>query len=505
MENFFAAIPHTFKPEEKTLITKAVFFATEAHKGQKRKSGEDYIHHPISAAIILGQIFPDTTSICATILHDITEDTSVTHQQLVAEFGDDIARLVDGVTKLGHVRLLNSQDEYYVENLRKMFIATSQDVRVIMIKLADRLHNMRTIEYLPEDKQDKIATETLEMYAPIAGRLGIGNWKDELEDLSFQIVDVEAYDETKELLEEEMKRRDKNVKEMQKELSSILKLEGIKFEQVTGRTKRIYSLYKKLKRYDNDISKIYDVFALRVITRTTADCYAALGIVHKHFNPVPGRVKDFIATPKPNGYQSIHTTVFDSSGTAFEVQIRTDLMHEAAEHGIAAHWFYTEQGKPKSMQPGATWFKELRAWQEETTNPEEYLEGLKIDFFKDRIFVFTPQGDVKDLPAGASVIDFAFAVHSELGYQMMGAKINGKMAKITDHLKQGDVIEIIKSKNAATPSRDWLEVAKTSHARAQIRKYLHEHDRGIFQRVREIKLQDISSRLPNLPTFFRKK
>jgi GTP diphosphokinase / guanosine-3',5'-bis(diphosphate) 3'-diphosphatase len=506
MQDLFKSIPHKFSAKDKGLIEQAITFATKAHKGQKRKSGEDFVMHPVSAAIILGQIFPDTATICATILHDITEDTQTTHEQIEAEFGEEIAKLVDGVTKLGHVRLRNSKDEYYVENLRKMFIATSQDVRVMLIKLADRLHNMRTLGALPKDKQEKIASETLEMYAPIAGRLGIGSWKDELEDLSFQVVSNKEYDATKKSLEIELAKRDKNIKEMQKELSQILKLEGIKFQEITGRRKRIYSLFKKLQRYENDITKIYDLQALRIITRSTADCYAVLGIIHKHFNPMPGRVKDFIATPKPNGYQSIHTTVFDKNGEVFEVQIRTDLMHETAERGIAAHWFYEEKGKPKELRKGEKWFAELRAWQEEMAqHPEEFLEGLKVDFFKDRIFVLTPKGDVKDLPVGASVIDFAFAVHSGLGYQMMGAKINGKIGKITDELHQGDVVEILKSKKAATPSRDWLAVAKTSHARSLIRRYLQENDKGIFQRVRELKLQDISSRIPPLPTFFRKK
>lgn len=507
MPDFFKAIPHHFKPEDIALIEKAIDFATAAHKDQKRKSGEDFVMHPISAAIILGQIFPDTATICATILHDITEDTNTTDDNLKTEFGEEIASLVDGVTKLGQVRLRNSKDEYYIENLRKMFIATSKDVRVMLIKLADRLHNMRTIGALPKEKQVKIASETLEMYAPIAGRLGIGAWKDELEDLSFQIVDPKNYDATEKLLEERLEQRQKSTKEMQKELASILRMEGIKFRDISGRIKRIYSLYKKLERYDGDITKIHDKIALRIITKSTADCYAALGVIHKHFNPMPGRVKDFIATPKPNGYESLHTTVFDNEGRAFEVQIRTDLMHETAERGIAAHWFYEEQGKQDNKaHRGASWFKELHDWQEEMqAHPEEFLEGLKIDFFKDRIFVLTPKGDVKDLPVGASVIDFAFSVHTDLGYQMMGAKINGKMGKISDELHQGDIVEILKSKKPATPSRDWLAAARTGHARALIRKYLAENDKGLFQRVRELKLQDISSRLPGLPTFFRKK
>ncbi len=506
MDEFYKSIPHQFSEEEKLVINKAIKFARGAHDGQKRKSGDDFITHPIQAAIILGQIFPDCTTICATILHDITEDTKVTKEELEKNFGEDVARLVDGVTKLGHVRLLNSRDEYYVENLRKMFMATSQDIRVMMVKLADRLHNMRTIEHLPKDKQTKIATETLDMYAPIAGRLGIGIWKDELEDLAFAIVDEKNYRQTKQTLDEKINANQKSIKTMQKQLGSILRQEGIKFKTITGRTKRIYSLYKKLGRYNNDISKINDIVALRVITKSSADCYAALGIIHKHFQPVPDRVKDFIVIPKPNGYQSLHTTVLDKDGLVFEIQLRTDLMDESAERGIAAHWFYEEQGKSDFIRRGDNWFKELRAWQEETTgNPDEFLEGLKIDFFKDRIFVLTPKGDVKDLPRNASVIDFAFSVHSDLAMTMMGAKINGKMASIYDELDQGDVVEILKSKKPATISRDWLTSAKTSHARGHIRKYLAEHDKGIFQRIREIKMKDISSKLPGIPTFFRKK
>lgn len=504
MKHFIASIPHKFSHEEERLLERALDFSRTAHSGQLRKSGEEFAMHPENAAVIVGQIFPDATTIAATLLHDISEDTRVTIDQVKAEFGEEIAHLVSGVTKLGKVRLRNSKDANYIENLRKMFIATSEDVRVMLIKLGDRLHNMRTIEHLPKDKQVKIATETLEMYAPIAGRLGIGAWKDELEDLSFKIVNPKAFTETKQLLEEELKRRDRPIKEMQKELSAILRTEGIKFRDITGRIKRIYSLYKKLEKYSRDVSKIYDLVALRVITKSTADCYAALGIIHKHFQPVPGRVKDFIATPKPNGYQSLHTSVFDKDGRVFEIQTRTDLMDEEAERGIAAHWFYAESGKQDALrQNRASWIKELRAWQDEVTNPDEFLESLKIDFFRDRIFVLTPKGDVKDLPRGASVIDFAFSVHSDLGYHMMGAKINGKMGKIYDALSQGDVVEVIKSKKPATISRDWLEVAKTSHARNLIRRYLNEHDKSVITRIRELRLRDL--KMPSLPKFFRKK
>jgi GTP pyrophosphokinase len=288
---------------------------------------------------------------------------------------------------------------------------------------------------------------------------------------------------------------------MQKSLMHILRTEGIKFQEVTGRVKRLYSLFRKLQKYDGDITKIHDFIALRIITKSTSDCYAALGVIHKHFQPVPGRIKDFIANPKPNGYQSIHTTVFGRDGKTFEIQIRTDLMHEEAERGVAAHWFYAEEGKPDSAgRVQATWIKELQSWQEEAKNPEEFLESLKIDFFRDRIFVFTPKGDIKDLPLGASVIDFAFSVHTDLGYHMMGAKINGKMRSIYDKLENEDVVEIIKTKKEAVISRDWLKAARTYGARNKIRHYLNEHDTGILKRIKELKLKDFS-----LPKFFRKK
>lgn len=500
-EQFLKSIPHKFTDDEEGLLRHAFDFSALAHAGQKRKNGDDFFSHPVAAAVTLGQIFPDCTTVAATLLHDITEDTNVTDEQLKKEFSKEIAALVDGLTKLGSVRLRNSKDKFYVENLRKMFIATSQDIRVILIKLADRLHNMRTIEHIPKDKQQKVASETLEMYAPIAGRLGINAWKDELEDLSFRTTAPKEYEATEKLLTEALGKRKDDLKALQKQVSQVLKLEGVKFLEITGRSKRIYSLFNKLKKYDGDISKIYDILALRVITKSTADCYAALGVIHKHFQPVPGRVKDFIAIPKPNGYQSLHTSVFDRNGNVFEIQIRTDLMHDAARFGIAAHWFYSEEGKSDKLHPTReSWIKELHAWQMETNNPDEFLESLKIDFFRDRIFVLTPKGDVKDLPQGASVIDFAFAVHSDLGYHMMGAKVNGKMTKIYDELRPGNVVEIIKSKKPVTISRDWLAAAKTSNARNKIRHYLAEHDKGIIQRVRELKLQDFS-----LPKFFRKK
>lgn len=499
MTDLLKAIPHQFNHEEQTLLRKALEFAAKAHAGQKRKNGEDYIIHPRGAAIILGQIFPDTTTLAATLLHDVYEDTNVSLEDINKNFGGDIARLVDGVTKLGHVRFRDSKDKFYVENLRKLFFATSEDIRVILIKLADRIHNMRTISHIPKDKQVKVASETLEVYAPIAARLGIGTWKDELEDLSFQIVHPKEYQETKDIQIKELSSRDENVKEMQKYLIHTLKNEGIKFLDISGRVKRLYSLFHKLKKYDGDISKIHDIIALRIITKSTADCYAALGAIHKHFQPVPGRIKDYIATPKPNGYQSIHTTVIGKGGKTFEIQIRTDLMHEEAERGIAAHWFYNEEGKNHPFTRGlqAPWLKELRAWQENVDNPEEFLENLKIDFFKNRIFVYTPKGDIKDLPSGATVIDFAFSVHTDLALHMMGARINGKMASIYDELEKEDVVEIIKNKNPVKISPKWQEYAKTNNAKSKIRAFLNEQNRGLIQRVREMNF--------TLPKFFRKK
>ncbi len=478
------SIPHKFKPEEEALLEKAFLFTQAAHAGQKRMSGEDYIVHPLEAVVILGQIFPDATSLAALFLHDVPENTGISIEAIAKEFGPEIAGLVDGVTKLGQVRLRNSTEPQYIETLRKMFIATSKDVRVMLIKLADRLHNIRTLQYLGEDKQKKIATETLEVYAPIAGRLGINAWKDELEDSAFAVVDTEAYSGTKKLLEAELAKKELGIKALQKELSHILKTEGVKFLNISGRTKRVYSLYKKLKKYDSDMEKINDILAVRITTKSTTDCYASLGAIHQHFQPLQGRMKDYIATPKPNGYQSLHTTVFDREGGVFEIQIRTDLMHEEAERGVAAHWFYTQSGKISTqMNTRLNWVNELKNWQEEDQSAEEFMENLKVDFFRDRIFVLTPKGDAKDLPLGATVIDFAFSVHTDLGYYMMGAKVNGKMSKITQTLEHGDVVEILKSKQPVKVSRDWLASAHTGNARSRIKQYLKEQDKGLIARI----------------------
>jgi guanosine-3',5'-bis(diphosphate) 3'-pyrophosphohydrolase len=494
-EEFLNKIQYKFSPEDRVTITKAFNLATEAHAGQKRFSGEDYISHPIAAALILAAFFPDSTTIAATLLHDVPEDTATSLETVKKEFGPKIAMLVDGVTKLSGVRLRNSTEKLYVDTLRKMFLATSHDVRVILIKLADRLHNMRTINFVKESKQKRIAQETLEIYAPIANRLGIGEWKDELEDRSFAIVDPKAFLETEGLLEQRIPYSDELIPSLQKDITTILRTEGVKYLEIKGRVKRVYSLYKKLNKYDGDITKIYDLIALRVITKSTGDCYSVLGVIHKHLQPLPGRVKDFIAMPKPNGYRSIHTSVFAADKTVFEIQIRTEQMDDQAERGIAAHWFYTESGKNDNLEaipkdprevPELQWMQELQNLQENPNDPKDFLDELRMDFFKDHIFVLTPKGDVKDLPEGATPIDFAFSVHTDLALHMMGAKVNGKMVKMEYELKSGDLVEIIKTKKEAAISQDWLNNAKTANARNRIRKYLNENQTGIFNRLKNM-------------------
>ncbi len=485
--DFLNKIPHKFPEKDKAAMEKAFVFSEKAHSGQKRFSGGPYFEHAEQAAIILAKIFPNPKTIKATLLHDVPEDTKETIEKIKKEFGEEVAQLVDGVTKLGKVRLRNSKDKFYVENLRKMFIATSKDIRVILIKLADRIHNMRTIEFVKPEKQKRIAEETLEIFAPIANRLGIGEWKDELEDSSFKIALPEEYKRVEKMVDAALPDREGLLKNLQKEILEILRTEGVKYEMITGRIKRTYSLYKKLQRYDNDINKIYDLIALRIITKSTADCYAVLGAIHKHLQPLPGRVKDYIALPKPNGYRSIHTTVFDKDKRIFEIQIRTEQMHDQAERGIAAHWLYDESGKPvEGQQMHVQWIDDLRDMQEQFKNADEFLQALKFDFFQDRIFVLTPKGDVKDLPSGATPIDFAFSVHSDLGFFMQGAKVNNKMVKLDHTLKNGDVIEIIKSKKSVKISEDWLKQIKTSMARHQIKHYLEEHQTGVFNTLKNL-------------------
>lgn len=473
-----------YKPEQIRLFEKAYQFALEAHEGQKRKSGDDYIIHCLSVADYLGNhLHMDTDTVVAGFLHDVPEDTATSIQEIRKNFGQQVAFMVEGVTKLGKIKLRDQRDENYIETLRKMFLSMAADIRVVLIKLADRRHNMKTLEFLPEEKRKRIARETLEVYAPIANRLGMGGLTGELEDLAFPIVYPKDYEWLAMQVKERYEEMETYVERVRITVVKNFEDAGIKWTDIHGRAKHLYSLYEKILRpkYDRDITKIYDLVALRIVTKHLEDCYAALGVLHSKYRPLPGRIKDYIAFPKPNGYRSIHTTVFGPEGRVLEVQIRTAEMHYESEYGIAAHWAYIEKGKPKwgyKIPRQLEWVTQLRDWQKNLGgSSDEFMEALKIDFFKNRIFIFTPKGEVKDLPEGASTLDFAFAVHTDLGLYAMGAKINGKMGKLSDELFNGDVVEIVKGPKINV-SRDWMGVARTSIARAKIKSHLNAHGRG---------------------------
>lgn len=451
-----------------TLLRLAFDYAEQAHRNQARKSGEPYIVHPAKTALTLMDYKLDQATILAGLLHDVPEDTDESIHEIKKNFGDEVAFLVDGVTKLGIIKYRGL--ERYIENLRKMFIAMSADIRVMLVKFADRLHNLETLDALPPDKQRRIALETLEIYAPIANRLGIGELKGQLEDHAFRYVYPKEYARVNELFTSVYRKRADYADKIQKIIRKELVTEGVIPIDIHGRTKHLYSLYKKLERHDNDITKIHDLIALRIIVRDVKDCYATLGVIHKLWKPLPGRIKDYIATPKPNGYQSIHTTVFCEGGQVVEFQIRDEQMHDLAEHGIAAHWHYAEAGKQSAIPPKKLeWINQLLDWQKQLHNHRQYLETLKIDTFQNRIFVFTPKGDVIDLPEDSTPVDFAYAIHSDLGDRCAGAKINDRIANLKTHLRNGDVCEIIIDKKRKKPNRDWLDFAKTNAARSHIR------------------------------------
>ena len=457
------------------LIMKAYNLANEKHKDQKRSSGEPYIIHPLNVAYILADIGLDESTISAALLHDVVEDTDVTDEQLRKEFGDEIADMVAGVTKLSNIQFA-SVEEQQAEDYRKMFLAMGKDIRVILIKLADRLHNMRTLKYLRRDRQIANAKETMELYAPLANRLGLYSLKWELEDLSFKYLEPEEYHE---LVEGINKKRDERLKFIEKIMDDIraeLKKQKIDAE-VTGRAKHLYSIYRKMKRDNKTLDQIYDLFALRILVNSIKDCYAALGVVHEMYNPMPGRFKDYIAVPKPNMYQSIHTTLLGDKGTPFEVQIRTWDMHRVAEYGIAAHWAYKEAsyfGKKQAVkveEDKLAWLRETLEWQSEMQDPQEFLNTLKTELFEDEVYVFTPKGAIKVLPRGATPIDFAYTIHAEIGNRMTGCKINSKMMPIITPLQSGDIVEIITSDNSKGPSRDWLKFVKSSTAKNRIKSW----------------------------------
>ncbi len=471
------------KKADTKLIMKAYNLAAEKHKDQKRGSGEPYIIHPLNVAYILASIGMDDNTLCAALLHDVVEDTDITQKDLTDMFGEEISDMVAGVTKLSTIQFA-TLEETQVENYRRMFLAMGKDIRVILIKLADRLHNMRTLKYLKRDRQIANAKETLELYAPLANRLGLYSIKAELEDLGFKYMYPEKYYD---LVESINKKKDERLKFIEKIMDDIrvqLKKQRIDAE-VTGRAKHLYSIYRKMIRDNCTIDQIYDLFAMRIIVNSVKDCYAALGVVHEMYSPMPGRFKDYIAVPKPNMYQSIHTTLLGEKGTPFEVQIRTWDMHKIAENGIAAHWAYKEanflgRGKKNVIvtEDKLAWLRETLEWQQEMQDPEQFLDNLKRELFEDEVYVFTPKGLIKVLPKGATPIDFAYSIHAEIGNHMTGCKINSKMMPIITPLKSGDIIEILTSDNSKGPSMDWLKFIKSAQAKNKINSWFKKEKKA---------------------------
>lgn len=453
------------------LIQHAYRFADKAHQGQKRENGEKYINHPLHTALNLVRMKLDTASIASGLIHDVVNNTSITVKQIEDEFGKEIAFLVKGVTKLSKIKYQGIKR--HVENLRKMFLAMSKDIRIIVIKLADRLHSVKTLEAFPKRKQKRIALETLEIYAPIAHRLGMGTIKGELEDLAFPYVYPEEYHWLKDKIKDRFKKREEYLQKVTPLIKQKLKKENINFIDVNSRAKRYYSLYRKLQRYDMDFSRIYDLLALRIIVPTIEDCYKTLGAIHKYWNPLPGRIKDYIAAPKANGYQSLHTTIFCEKGRITELQIRTPKIHWEADYGVAAHWCRHNTDKTKYYgikKPQLEWIKELEKWQKDKLDPEEFLKSLKLDFFKYRIFVLTPKGDVINLPEGATPVDFAYRIHTELGHRCGSSKVDGKIVPLNHSLHNGQIVEIL-TKKEAKPNRKWLRFVKTNHAKNKIKNW----------------------------------
>ncbi len=465
-----------------TMLELAFDFATKAHAGQKRLDGTDYITHSLETAYTLAHMNLDLDTIIAGLLHDVPEDTAVTLEEVEANFGPQVGKLVKGVTKLGKIKYRGL--ERYAENLRKMFVAMAEDVRVVIIKLTDRLHNLKTLSSLPPVKQQRIARETLEIYAPIANRLGIGELKGELEDLAFKYVYPEEYAWTVKQSKTRLEDQLSYINEAIEEIKKLLEKSNIKVISIHGRVKHLYSLYRKLQRKDMDISKVYDLVAVRIIVNNEADCYHILGLIHSQWKPLPGRIKDYIAQPKPNGYRSLHTTVFGEAGRIIEFQIRDTLMHDHAEYGIAAHWHYKEgrQTELKLPPEQLKWITELLQWQKDITDNEQYLDSLKLDIFQNRIFVLTPEGDVIDLPEDATPVDFAYHIHTDIGNHCTGARVNEKMSSLDTMLKSGDLVEILVDKNRAGPAEDWLKFVKTNMARAHIKTYLKKK-RGSLAKI----------------------
>lgn len=471
VETLMEQVRVTYPDADTSLFTRAYAVAEAAHRDRKRFSGDPYITHPLAVAIALTEMRMPPPVVAAGLLHDVLEDSPTSYDDLAKEFGEDVANMVAGVTKLGTLKYRGV--ERYVENLRKMFMAMASDVRVVFIKFADRIHNVRTLDAVPENKRRRIALETLELYAPIANRLGMGEMRGIMEDLSFKYVHPKEFDWVSELVRDRLEQKKHVLEGLQHFIVTDLAQAGIPVINISGRTKHLYSLYRKLLRHNRDINQVHDIVALRVQVPTVSDCYATLGVIHQRWKPLKGRIKDYIAQPKPNGYQSLHTTVFAEDGEIAEIQIRTPEMHEAAEYGIAAHWQYTEAGKQsRRPQKELPWMNELAKIQKEVSDHQEFLdrfESLKLDVFQNRIFVFTPRGDVIDLPEEATPVDFAYAIHTDIGNSMTGARINDDLISLSRPLVSGDVVEIIIDKKRKHPSGDWLKFVKTHNARTKIK------------------------------------
>jgi guanosine-3',5'-bis(diphosphate) 3'-pyrophosphohydrolase len=460
-----------------SLIERAYEAAVAAHEGQLRGSGEPYVSHPVAVAYYLATLQMDPETIAAALLHDVPEDTDITVVELEKRFGREVARLVDGVTKLSKFGSARSMEEQQAENIRKMFLAMAEDVRVVIIKLADRLHNMRTLQFLPEDKQRRIARQTMEIYAPLAHRLGMWQIKWELEDLAFKYLEAEKYRQLVEMLADRRRVREsfvnKSIGILRKELAKV-NIEA----DISGRPKHLYSIAKKMERKGAEFAEIYDLHAIRVLVDDVKDCYAALGVVHSLWRPIPGQFDDYIAMPKANMYQSLHTAVIGPEAKPLEVQIRTRHMHDVAEAGIAAHWRYKEGSRnDRRYDEKLAWVRQLMDWQREVTDPTEFVEGLKLDLFQDQVFVFTPKGDVKDLPRDATPLDFAYRIHTDVGHRTIGAKVNNRLVPLDYKLRNGDIVEIVTTKAAHGPSRDWLNIVRTSHAKEKIRAWFKRQQR----------------------------
>ena len=496
-EHFMQELSEINPKYDDSAIVKAYEIALRLHEGQFRKSGEPYIIHPIAVAKILAGFGMDNETVIAGLLHDVVEDTEYTREQLVEDFDEKIAALVDGVTKLGNISYDTSSEKVQAENFRKMFLAMSKDIRVLIIKLADRLHNMRTLEYMPTNKRESKALETLEIYAPLAGRLGMFSIKFELEDLALKFLHPIEYKKLLSAVTKKKAKYEKDIESLITDISFELDKAGIQHE-VKGRSKHMYSIYRKMVLQNKQLDEIFDLLAVRILVSNVKDCYAALGMVHTRWKPIPGRFKDYIAMPKPNMYQSLHTTVIGDNGEPFEIQIRTYEMHRIAEYGIAAHWKYKEgkiTGKEDESEQKLAWLRQALEWQKDADDSVEFLETLKMDLFDNQVFVFTPGGDVVELPAESTPLDFAFKIHTDVGIRCVGAKVNGKMVTIDHKLGNGDIVEIVTSANSSGPSIDWLKICKTSQARNKIRNWLRKAEKD----------SDVNKGKSNIANYIKKK